>query len=126
MKTEFAKTWVSSKQPRKQRKYRANAPLHLKRKMTSSHLSKELREKHKKRSITPRKDDTVKVLRGKFKGKTGKIIYVDVRKMKVNVEGIELLKKDGTKKPLAIDPSNVIITQLNLTDKLRKKALERK
>ena len=42
---EFSKSWVSSKKPGKQRKYRINAPLNIKRKFLSVHLSKELREK---------------------------------------------------------------------------------
>ena len=32
MKSIFSKSWVSSKQPRKQRKYRYNAPDHIKKK----------------------------------------------------------------------------------------------
>lgn len=126
MKKVFSTAWVSSKQPRKQRKYRANAPLHIRRKMISSLLSKELRKKYSKRSITPRKEDTVKIMRGSSKGKTGKIIKVDMRTLKVNVDGIELIKRDGSKKHLPIDPSNIMITQLNLSDKLRKAKLEKK
>ena len=43
--------WKSSKQPRKQRKYIANAPLHIKIKLTGVNLAKELRKKYQKRSI---------------------------------------------------------------------------
>jgi len=42
MKQKFSTTWKASKQPRKQRKYSANAPLHIKRKMLSANLSKTL------------------------------------------------------------------------------------
>ena len=52
MKRKFSKSWKSSKQPRKQRKYSANAPLHLKRKLLSVNLSKELRKKYGKRSTS--------------------------------------------------------------------------
>ena len=38
----------------------------------------------------------------------------------------ELTKRDGTKKLLALHPSNLMITELNLDDKMRQKALERK
>ena len=126
MKRKFSKTWIKSKQPRKQRKYRYNAPLNIKSKFMGCHLSKELREKYKKRSITIRKGDSVKVLRGQFKGKTGKIDRVDIKKSKVYITGIEVAKKDGTKALYPIHPSNLIITELNLEDKKRKKSLERR
>ena len=56
MKSQFSKSWKSSKQPRKQRKYIAKAPLHIKRKLMGVNLSKELRKKHGKRNIVVRKD----------------------------------------------------------------------
>jgi large subunit ribosomal protein L24 len=126
MKQKFSKTWNKSKQPRKQRKYRYNAPLNIKSKFLGSHLSKELRGKYKKRSIVIRKGDAVKVLRGQFKKKTGKVDRVDIKKSKVHITGIEVTKKDGTKALYPIHPSNLIITDLNLDDKKRKKSLERK
>ena len=126
VKSKFAKSWKSSKQPRKQRKYRYNAPLHIKSKFISSHLSKELREKYKKRSIRTRKNDKVKILRGQFKGKTGKVERVDTRRNKIYITGIEVIKKDGTKVLYSINPSNLMILELNLDDKKRVKALERK
>ncbi len=126
MKKKFVKSWNRSKQPRKQRKYRYNAPLNIKSKFMGCHLSKELRGKYKKRSITVRKGDSVKVLRGQFKKKTGKIDRVNIKKSKVYITGIEVTKKDGTKALYPIHPSNIIITELNLDDKKRKKSLERK
>ena len=126
MKKEFSKSWKSSKQPRRQRKYRYNAPLHIKGKFMSVHLSKELREKYGKRNTAIRNGDTVKVLRGQFKGKTGKIDRVDLKKTKVYIVGIEVSKKDGTKAFCPFTPSNLIITELNLEDKKRVKSLERK
>ncbi len=126
MKAKFVNTWNRSKQPRKQRKYRANAPLHIKRKLLSAHLSKELRKKYNKRSLSLRKGDKVRVLVGDFKGKTGVIESIDLRKEKVLVRGIEVVKKDGTKVMRPINPSNLEIIELNLDDNKRKKILERK
>ena len=71
MKKKFSKKWKASGKARKQRKYVANAPLHIKKKFLSANLSKELRKKYG-RSLQIRKGDSVKVMRGKFKGKTGK------------------------------------------------------
>ena len=126
MKTKFSTEWKSSKQPRKQRKYAYNAPLHLKRKLLSAHLSKDLRSQYNRRSMVLKKGDKVKVLVGKFKDKTGVVDYIDIRKLRVRVRGIELVKKDGTKIMQSLNPSNLEITELNLDDTKRKKVIERK
>jgi large subunit ribosomal protein L24 len=126
MKSIFSTTWKSSKQPRKQRKYRFNSPAHIKRKFLGAHLSKELRTKYKKRGITVVKGDTVKIVRGQFKKKTGKVSKVDYQNYKVYIEGIENIKKDGNKTQIPITPSNLIITTLKLDDKKRVALLERK
>jgi len=121
MKNKFSKHWKASTQPRKQRKYLANAPLHLKRKLLSVNLSKELRKKFGKRNIVVRKGDTVKVMRGKFKLKTGKIMEVNTNKSKVIIEGITVKKQDGSKANIKMRPSNLQIIELNLDDKKRMK-----
>jgi large subunit ribosomal protein L24 len=117
---------VKSKQARKQRKDLFNLSLHKKRKQMSAHLSKELRKKHKKRSIPLRTGDTIKIVTGEYKGKTGKVNKVNLTKRKIKVEKILRKKVDGTEKEVWVIPSNVIITELNLEDKERKKVLERK
>lgn len=114
MKKEFSTKWVASKQPRKQRKYRANAPLHLKKKFISVNLSKELRKKHERRNAVVKKDDTVKIMKGKFKGKSGKIIKVFLKVSKVTIEGIQASKQDGSKVGIKMQPSNLQITALNM------------
>jgi|WetSurMetagenome_2_1015567.scaffolds.fasta_scaffold720916_1 large subunit ribosomal protein L24 len=123
MKTKFSKTWISSIQPRKQRKYRYNAPLIIKRKFLSINLSKELRDKYGIRNIKPRTGDKVKVMRGTFKSKSGTIEKIDTKNTKIYVAKIELTKKDGSKSKSPIHPSNLQITELVLTDKLRKNKL---
>lgn len=125
MKT-FSQAWIKSKKPSKQRKYRENAPLHIKRRFLSIHLPKILRTKYGRRSFPVRKGDVVKLLVGSFKGKSGKVSDVDIRRTKVYVEGIERTKKDGTKSFIALEPSNLMFVELNLDDKLRRQALERK
>ncbi len=126
MKKEFSKHWISSKQPRKQRKYLYNAPLNIRQIFVSAHLSKELRKKHNKRSIILKKGDKVKIMRGQFKNKFGKIEKVNLKDITVFVEGIQTTKKDGSKVYIPIHPSNIIITELNLEDKHRREILERK
>ena len=126
MKKKFSTSWNASKQPRKQRKYRYNAPLHIKQKFMKSHLSKELREKYGKRAVILRKGDSVKIMRGHFKNKTGKVGFVSVKKGFIHVDGVEIIKKDGSKLNCKIKSSNVLINDLNLDDKKRIKSVERK
>jgi len=125
MKKKFSKKWKSSKQVRKQRKYLANAPLHIKRKFLSSNLSKELRKKYGRRSFELAKGDLVKVMKGSFRGKTGKVNRVDLKKGKVTIEGIQRQKKDGTKVEVYFNPSNLQIQELNLSDKKREESLKK-
>ncbi len=120
MKKEFSKDWKSSKQPRKQRKYLANAPLHIKKKFLSVNLSKELRKKYGKRNIAVRKGDLAKIMRGKFSKKQGKIIKVNLKTAKVIIEGIQIKKQDGSKVNVKLQPSNLQIIELNVEDKKRK------
>lgn len=126
MKKEFSNKWKGSKLPRKQRKYRANATLDLRHKMISANLSKELRKKYGKRNVPLRKDDEVKIMRGEFFGKKGKIEKIDLKKLKAIISGMYRTKKDGTKVGVYFDPSNLQITELNLNDKKRKEAIDRK
>ena len=121
MKQQFSTSWLGSKQVRKQRKYRHNAPLHLRHSFLSAHLPKELRKRYGKRSIPIRKGDEVLIMRGNFAKKQGKIIVVDLKKGRVTVEDINRTKKDGTKVNVYLNPSNLQIISLNLEDSKRLK-----
>jgi len=125
MKKEWSKHWVASKQRRKQRKYRYNAPLSTRHKFLSAHLSKELRERFKRRSFPIRKGDEVVVMRGEFKGVKGKVERVDMKRVKVYIDGLRVKKVNGSEVAKPLEPSNLMITELNLEDKERVKALER-
>ena len=111
--------------PGKQRKELYNAPLHLSRKNIASHLEENLLLKYDKRSLPVIKGDTVKIMRGSFKGHEDKVVKVNVKKRSLEIEGITMSKADGNKIAKPIHPSNVLITKLNLTDKWRRKKLER-
>jgi len=119
MKNKFSKSWKSSSKARKQRKYRFNAPINLARKLMSSNLSKELRKSYKKRSLPIKKGDNVRIMRGEFKGKKGKILSVERYHKKVYIEGMQRTKKDGTKVNVPFEPSNIQIIELNTDDKKR-------
>ncbi|MEK6847231.1 MAG: 50S ribosomal protein L24 [Nanoarchaeota archaeon] len=119
MKSQFSTAWIGSSQPRKQRKYRYEAPLHIKHKFLSAPLSKELRTKYKTRSLPVRVGDEVLVMRGAFAKKKGKVAKVYLKKTRVTVEGITRKKIDGSKLNVYIDPSKLQITTLKTDDKRR-------
>jgi len=126
MKNSFSLKWQESKQPRKQRKFIAKAPLHIKRKLLGVNLSKDLRKKHSKRNITLRKGDVVKIMNGKFKKKQGKVLRIETKKGKIFIENIQIKKIDGSKVDIPIKASNLQIIELNLDDKKRFKGLKSK
>lgn len=115
-----------SKLQRKKRKFLREAPLHKRRKMISATLSKELREKYKRRNLPVRKGDKVKVMRGEHKGKVGEVMRVDTKKYKIYIDGITIKKASGEEVPRPIHPSNVMITSLYMEDSKRRAILERK
>jgi len=126
MKQKFSTRWQKSRQPRKKRKYIANAPLHIKKKFVRANLSKELKKKHGRRNVQLRKGDKVKIMRGKFKKKQGKVLSINLKNQKVIIEGIQAQKRDGTKVSVPISPSNLQIIELNLEDKKRIKSINKK
>jgi large subunit ribosomal protein L24 len=118
---------IKSKKPRKQRRRVYKAPLHQRRKMIASHLSSKYLEDAKHyypRSAVVRKGDTVKIVRGSFAGHVGKVESVDMRSLRITVDGATIAKADGTQIAAKIHPSNVIITKLDLSDPIRKSKFE--
>jgi len=117
---------VSSK-ARNQRRIRANAPVHIKRKMLSAHLSNDLRKEYGKRAARVCVGDTVLVLRGAedIRGAEGKVVGVDTDNGRITVEGITIAQADKTEVARPVHASNVVITKLNLDDAWRKDALKR-
>jgi len=117
---------IASKQPRKQRKARYNAPHHQRGSLMHASLAKDLREQYQKRSTRVIHGDTVKVMRGSYAGHEGVVDIVKMKKLHIIVDGVTVKKADGTEVPLPVDPSNVMIVKLNLDDGLREEILKRK
>ena len=117
---------MASAKPSKQRKALYNMPLHLRHKLLSAHLSGELREKLGTRSLPVRVGDKVVVMRGSYKGRSGKVVEVDLKHLWVKIEGITRKKADGTEVLVKFRPWNLLIVDLNLDDPWRKKILERR
>jgi large subunit ribosomal protein L24 len=108
----FDGDYVKTRKARSQRKARAVAALHARGSFLHAHLSKELRAKLKKRAIRIRKGDKVKILRGDFAGKEGKVAAVNLRKSKISVEGVTHRRARGQERFAPVDPSKVVITEL--------------
>ncbi|MDY6958237.1 MAG: 50S ribosomal protein L24 [Halobacteriota archaeon] len=116
-------TTTKSIQPRKQRKARYTAPVHRRNKFMRSPLSSELEKKYNKRNFGVIKGDTVKVMTGSFKGTEGKVQTVSYKDESITLDGVAISKADGSEVPRPIHPSNVMITKLNLKDKLREERI---
>ena len=89
-------------------------------------LSKQLRQKYHRRSIRIVNGDTVKIIRGEYKGIDGKVTKISLEKNSIAVEGVQREKLKGGKIDLYIHSSNTVITSLNTEDNWRVKKLERK
>ena len=89
-------------------------------------ISKDLRKKYSRRSARIMIDDTVKVIRGEYKGITGKITKISTDSNSIAIEGNKKEKLKGDKIDIYIHTTNVIITALNTDDKWRLKILEKK
>lgn len=116
---------MKSKQPRKQRKERFSAPLHRRQKYIHAALSKELREEMKARSAQVKVGDTVKVMRGDHAGTEGEVEKADLRSGTIHVAGVSVFQADGTEVPRPVQPSNVVITKMEMDDEERKKIFSR-
>ena len=107
---------------RNQQIYRATYAIRSK--QISGSLSKELRKKYGKRSIRINVDDTVRIIRGEYKGIDGKVTKISTEKSGVAIEGIKKEKLKGEKIDVYIPSSNVLIIGLNTDDHWRKSKLE--
>ncbi len=115
----WSKTWKSSTDPQKQRKYRENAPQHVKDNFISANLSHNLREELGTRNIGIRNGDRVKVMRGDRKGAEGIVNNIDRENERIYIDGVEKEAVDGSVHQIPLRPSNVQIQSLNLGEEDR-------
>ena len=113
-----------SRQPRKQRKEQATAPLHERHKQVRATLAEDLREEYGQRNVRVNEGDTVEVLRGDFAGEDGDVVAVDLKDASVHVEDVTLETADGEEVPRPLDASNVRVTSLDTSDDERVARLE--
>ncbi|MDQ3970499.1 MAG: 50S ribosomal protein L24 [Thermoproteota archaeon] len=89
-----------------------------------SNLSDDLKKQYNKRSTSVVKGDTVKIVRGEYKGVEGKVEKINTEKGKLSIEGVQREKIKGGNVKVLIHASNVIISSLNMDDKYRKNKME--
>lgn len=99
------------------RKKLFEAKNHEKKPLLHVHLSKDLKKRMtaKKRSVLVMKGDKVRVMRGGMKGKEGKVADVDYVRVVVFVEGINMKNARGKETPLPLQPSNLMLLDVNMT-----------
>jgi len=113
-----------TRQPRKQRNKKRDAPLHEKQKQVRATLTADLREEYGQRNVRVNAGDTVEVLRGDHAGEEGEVLAVDLRDEIIHVEEVTVEKTDGEEVPRPLDASNVRVTDLDLEDEVRQERLE--
>jgi len=92
----------------------------------SSNLSDNLKKQYNKRSLNVIKGDTVKILRGEYKGVEGKVEKINALNGRLSIEGVQREKIKGGQVKVQIHSSNVIISALKLDDEYRKNKIENK
>jgi len=124
MADEYKDSWEGSSKPSKQRKHRRNAPYHQRDRFVSAHLSEELQESVGTRTLPIVEGDKAEIMRGDWADLTGTVESVDRDQYKVYLEGIERESVDGTENRVALEPSNLRLTKLNLEDERRTKSFD--
>ncbi|MFP8953091.1 50S ribosomal protein L24 [Natrialbaceae archaeon A-arb3/5] len=113
-----------SEQPHKQRIQTERAPLHKRQKQLHATLSDELREEYDTRRTRVNAGDQVEVMRGDNAGDDGEVLKAILEDGVIHVEDVTVETADGEEVPRPLDPSNVRITDLDLSDERREARLE--
>ncbi|MHA1306896.1 MAG: 50S ribosomal protein L24 [Candidatus Heimdallarchaeota archaeon] len=116
-----------TKQPSKQRKQMYVAPLHKRRKKLTASLAPMLAETEGVKKLVVRKGDTIRILRGSFRGIEGEVSAVNYKSMKLTIEGVTFEKSDGSAQHFPVQACNCEIIKLkNMKDKRRKAIVDRR
>jgi large subunit ribosomal protein L24 len=118
---------MTSTQPRIQRKRLYNATVQKRHRLLGAHVDPSLASKSKlnlPRALPVREGDVVRIMRGSFRGKEGKIVSVDSKHGTAVVEGITIEKVDEKKVPRPVHASNLMIVKMDDTDAWRRRKFE--
>jgi large subunit ribosomal protein L24 len=88
--------------------------------LVCSNLADNLKKQYNKKSTSVVKGDTVRIMRGEYKGVEGKVEKINTDKGKLSIEGVQREKIKGGQVKVLIHASNVKISSLNMDDNYRK------
>jgi len=92
--------------------------------MVGAVLEDSLRKQYRRKSVRVIKGDSVRVMRGEYKGVEGKVEKVNTEHATFHIEGIQREKIRGGQVKVPIHSSNVMIISLNLDDDYRSGKLQ--
>jgi large subunit ribosomal protein L24 len=99
-------------------------PKHQRDKMVGAVLEDSLRKQYGRKNIRVVKGDSVRVMRGEYKGVEGKVEKVNTEHATFHIEGIQREKIRGGQVKVPIHSSNVMVISLNLEDNYRSTRLQ--
>jgi large subunit ribosomal protein L24 len=94
-------------------------PKHQRDKMVGAVLEDSLRKQYGRKNIRVVKGDSVRVMRGEYKGVEGKVEKVNTEHATFHIEGVQREKIRGGQVKVPIHSSNVMVISLNLDDSYR-------
>jgi len=100
-------------------------PKHQRDKMVGAMLEDSLRKQYRRKTIRVIKGDSVRVMRGEYKGVEGKVEKVHTDRATFHIEGIQREKIRGGQVKVPIHSSKVMVIGLNLDDDHRSSKLQR-
>jgi large subunit ribosomal protein L24 len=99
-------------------------PKHQRDKMAGAVLEDSLRRQYGRKNIRVIKGDSIRVMRGEYKGVEGKVEKVNTKHATLHIEGIQREKIRGGQVKVPIHSSNVMVISLNLDDAYRSSKLQ--
>src|ERR671910_2935014 len=99
-------------------------PKHQRDKMVGAVLEDSLRKQFGRKNIRVVKGDSVRVMRGEYKGIEGKVEKVNTEHATFHIEGIQREKIRGGQVKVPIPSSKVMVISLNLDDNYRSRKLQ--
>ncbi len=92
--------------------------------MVGAVLEDSLRKQYARKNLRVIKGDSIRVMRGEYKGVEGKVEKVNTEHATLHIEGIQREKIRGGQVKVPIHSSNVMVISLNLDDDYRSRKLQ--
>ncbi len=95
---------------RSSRKKLYEMPVHRRKELVKAKVVKEAREELGTRVVV-KSGDTVRVMRGEFKGKEGKVVEVNRKEGTLAIEGVQRKNSQGKDVYIPVHASNVMVVK---------------